>query len=203
MPFDVQQVFDALMFFDDDEKLLGWIRKHYPTLDEKAVAKVAAIRPKEGNAQYSLKAIRLILRFLRQGYELSQARFYAKLPEVIPDFDKNERQILDNLNAILFEYRRDRAEMADAQYRRENKVTPLLDRYRAYLLEHWAVDDVAWGKLYVRGDAAYQAFQSGRLPKVELGMIRNPLVQRSMTTLRRLVNYLHDHGKIDDETTVP
>ncbi|MDY5595936.1 MAG: HNH endonuclease domain-containing protein [Kiritimatiellia bacterium] len=202
VPFDVQLVFDALMFFDDDEKLLGWIRKHYPTLDEKAVAKVAAIRPKEGNAQYSLKAIRLILRFLRQGYELSQARFYAKLPEVIPDFDKNERQILDNLNAILFEYRRDRAEMADAQYRRENKVMPLLDRYRAYLLEHWAVDDVAWEKLYVRGDAAYQASQSGRLPKVELGMIRNPLVQRSMTTLRRLVNYLHDHGKIDDETTV-
>ena len=64
------------------------------------------------------------------------------------------------------------------------------------------MDDVAWKKLYLRGDAAYQASETGRLPKVEMGMIRNPLVQRSLTTLRRLVNYLHDHGKIDAETTV-
>lgn len=202
VPFDTQKVFDALTFFDDDEKLRGWVRKHYPSLDEKAVAKVAAIRPKEGNAQYSLKAIRLMLRFLRQGYELSQARFYAKLPEVIPNYDRNERQILDSLNAILFEYRRDRAERTDERFRRDHKVMPLFDRYRAYLLEHWNVDDVAWKKLYLRGDATYQASETGRLPKVELGMIRNPLVQRSMTTLRRLVNYLHDHGKIDAETTV-
>ena len=201
-PFDVQKVFDALTFFDDDEKLRGWLRKHYPSLDEKAVAKVAAIRPKEGNAQYSLKAIRLILRFLRQGFELSQARFYAKLPQVIPDFEANEAQIVGNLKALLFEYRRDKAELAEDSDRRDRKVTPLFDRYRAYLLEHWNVDDDAWKKLYLRGDAAYRASETGRLPKVELGMIRNPLVQRSLTTLRRLVNYLHDHGKIDAETTV-
>ena len=201
-PFDVQKVFDALTFFDDDEKLRGWVRKHYPSLDEKAVAKVAAIRPKEGNAQYSLKAIRLILRFLRQGFELSQARFYAKLPQVIPDFEANEAQIVGNLKALLFEYRRDKAELAEDSDRRDRKVTPLFDRYRAYLLEHWNVDDDAWKKLYLRGDAAYRASETGRLPRVELGMIRNPLVQRSLTTLRRLVNYLHDHGKIDAETTV-
>lgn len=201
-PFDTQKAFDALTFFDDDEKLRGWVRKHYPSLDEKAAAKFAAIRPKEGNAQYSLKAIRLMLRFLRQGFELSQARFYAKLPQVIPDFDAHETEIIDNLKALLFEYRRDRAELADERFRRDHKMTPLFDRYHAYLLEHWNVDDVAWKKLYLRGDAAYQASETGRLPKVEMGMIRNPLVQRSLTTLRRLVNYLHDHGKIDAETTV-
>ena len=202
VPFDTQKVFDALTFFDDDERLRGWVRRHYPSLDEKAVAKVAAIRPKEGNAQYSLKAIRLMLRFLRQGFELSQARFYAKLPHVIPDFDAHETEIIENLQAILFEYRRDRANLADERFRRDHKVTPLFERYRAYLLEHWNVDDESWKKLYLRGDAAYQASETGRLPKVELGMIRNPLVQRSMTTLRRLVNYLYDHGKIDAETTV-
>ena len=202
VPFDVQKVFDALTFFDDDEKLRGWVRRHYPSLGENAVVKVVAIHPKEGNAQYSLKAIRLMLRFLRQGFELSQARFYAKLPQVIPGFEVHETEILDDLQAILFEYRRDRAGLADERFRRDRKVTPLFDRYRAYLLEHWNVDDEAWKKLYLRGDAAYQASETGRLPKVELGMIRNPLVQRSLTTLRRLVNYLHDHGKIDAETTV-
>lgn len=200
--FDIQKVFDALMFFDDDEKLCAWIRRHYPQLGDAAVSKVAAIHPKEGNARYSLKAIRRILRFLRQGYELSQARFYAKLPDAIPDFDAHETQILDNLKSILFEYRRDREEMSEDRFRLGQKVVPLFDRYRAYLLEHWNVDDATWNRLYLRGDMAYEASRSGRLPKVELGMIRNPLVQRSMTTLRRLVNYLHDHGKIDAETTV-
>ena len=200
--FDIQKVFDALMFFDDDEKLRAWIRRHYPQLGDASVAKVAAIHPKEGNARYSLKAIRRILRFLRQGYELSQARFYAKLPDVIPDFDAHETQILDNLKSILFEYRRDREEMSEDRFRLRQKIVPLFDRYRAYLLEHWNVDEAAWNRLYLRGDTAYEASRTGRLPKVELGMIRNPLVQRSMTTLRRLVNYLHDHGKIDAETTV-
>lgn len=200
--FDIQKVFDALTFFDDDEKLRAWIHRHYPQLGDAAIGKVTAIHPREGNAQYSLKAIRRILRFLRQGYELSQARFYAKLPDVIPDFDTHETQILDNLKSILFEYRRDRAEMSEGRFRLGQKVVPLFDRYRAYLREHWNVDEAAWNRLYLRGDTVYEASRTGRLPKVELGMIRNPLVQRSMTTLRRLVNYLHDHSKIDAETTI-
>lgn len=202
VPFDMQKVFDALTFFDDDEKLRAWVRKHYPTLDDRAVTRVAAIHPKDGNAQYSLKAINRILPFLRKGYELSEARFYAKLPDIIPDYAAHEEEILDTLKAIIFEYRQEKAALADEKFRRDHKVTPLFDRYRAYLLERWNIDDRKWNRLYLRGDAVYQASTSGRLPKVELGMIRNPLVQRSMTTLRRLVNYLHDHGKIDSETTI-
>lgn len=201
-PFDTQKVFDALTFFDDDDKLRGWIRKHYPSLDDTAVNRIAAIHPREGNANYSLKAINRILRFLRQGYELSQARFYAKLPDLIPDFDAHEEQILDDLKSLLFEYRQDKAEMSDENHRKEHRLVPLFDRYQAYLRDNWNIDETKWNRLYLRGDSAYAAVSTGRLPKVELGMIRNPLVQRSMTTLRRLVNYLHDHGKIDVDTTV-
>lgn len=200
--FDVQKVFDALTFFDDDEKLRAWIRRHYPALDEKGVNRVAAIHPREGNAQYSLKAINRILPYLREGYELSQARFYAKLQDVVPDFSAHREEVLVGLKGILFEYRREKDEARNEDVRRMNPVRPLFDRYRDYLRDFWNVDDKGWNRLYLRGDRAYETERSGRLPKVELGMIRNPLVQRSMTTLRRVVNYLHDHGRIDEQTTV-
>ena len=73
IPYDEQTVFDALMFFDDTDKLRDWFRRHFPKLDDKAIARLLAIHPKEGNANYSLKAINKILPFLRKGYELSQA----------------------------------------------------------------------------------------------------------------------------------
>ena len=62
----------------------------------------------------------------------------------------------------------------------------------------------AWNRLYLRGDSQYEVDPKhpDRIPAVALGMIRNPLVQRSMTALRRLVNYLRDHGKIDGDTTI-
>jgi len=204
LAYDEQMVFDALTFFDNDEKLRDWFKKHYPALDDKSVNKLVAIHPKEGNANYSLKAIRKILRFLRLGYELSQARFYAKLPDVIPDFDANEEQILTNLKEILLQYRQDKAALADEKFRKTNKLVPLLDRYFEYLRDNWGVDEEKWRRLYLRGDEAYSVDpdKPNRLPRVELGMIRNPLVQRSMTTLRRFVNFLFDHGKIDRETTI-
>jgi hypothetical protein len=90
----------------------------------------------------------------------------------------------------------------------------LEERYRKYLLENWNVTENKWNKLYSKGDSKYYPeteykhngktvkLDVPRLPPVELGMIRNPLVQRSMTTLRRLVNYLGEHGKIDFSDTI-
>ncbi len=202
IPFDVQKVYDALTFYDDDEKLRGWFARHFPALDGKTIAQLVAIHPKEGNAQYSLKAIRMILRFLRKGYELSEARFYAKLPDEISTFEENEERIIDNLKAILFEYRREKEERSHGDEWKGTKIKPLFDRYRLYLRDNWNVDDASWNRLYLRGDATYRVSTTGRLPAVELGMIRNPLVQRSMTTLRRLVNYLRDHEMIDGDTTI-
>ena len=99
--YDEQMVFDALTFFDDTDRLADWFRKHFPTLDDRAVKKLLSIHPKEGNAKYSLKAIRKMLPFLRKGFELSQARFFAKLPDIIPGFAEHEETILDNLKAKL------------------------------------------------------------------------------------------------------
>lgn len=204
IPYDEQAVFDALTFYNDDDLLRGWFKKHYPNLGDKAINLLAAIHPKEGNANYSIKAIRKILRFLRKGFELSQARFYAKLPDLIPDYESHEEQILLNLQEVLFAYRKDKADLANEKLKGAKQLKPLLDRYFEYLRDNWCFDEIKWRKLYLCGDEVYSVDPSNpnRLPVVKLGMIRNPLVQRSMTSLRRLVNYLFDHGKINRETTI-
>ena len=215
--YDEQKVFDALTFYDDNEKLRGWFARHFPKLSSEAIKKLVAIHPKEGNANYSLKAIKKILPFLRKGYELSQARFFAKLPDVIDDFAENEESIIGGLKDLSWQYRREKKSYAELDAA-DRKITPspmmLEERNKNYLLANWNITEDKWQKLYSKGDSKYSPeteykhngqtvkLEVPRLPPVELGMIRNPLVQRSMTTLRRLVNYLSEHGKIDFSDTI-
>jgi len=214
--FNVQMVFDALMFYNDTDLLKGWFRKHFPKLDDAAIEKAVRIHPKEGNANYSLKAINKMLPFLRKGFDLSLSRIFARLPDVIPEFSKNESMIIGGLTEQLMNYRKDKRHYAelDSSIR---KVTPkpklLLDRFHDYLLE-WGLTEDGWKRIYLKGDEQYSAeteykckgvikkLNHPRIPAVNLGMIRNPLVQRSMTTLRRLVNYLGDHEKIAEDDTI-
>ena len=202
--YDEQKVFDALTFFDNDELLKSWFHRHYPSLTEEQVKKLCDIHPKEGNANYSLKAIKLILPFLREGYVLSTARFLAKLPEVLKEFSANKEKILLGLKELEFKYHRLREERRDSKLKQGTTLPRLMDMYREYFLTQWGIQDEDWKRLYLRGESAYEVNpdRPDRLPAVQLGMIRNPLVQRSMTTLRRLVNYLRDHGKIDADTVI-
>ena len=199
--YDENLVFNALMFFEDDEKLVAWLLKHHTGLSEAQARKIIKIHPREGYASYSLKAIRNILPFLRKGYELSFAKFLAKLPRLIPDFAAHEESIIDNLNVIHNEYTNDKARLAQSPTKPNEKLIPLYDRYQDYFLTAFGLDAKQFHKLYLGGDKTY-AHNATRIPKVKLGMIRNPLVQRSMTTLRRLVNYLRDHGIIDETTAI-
>ena len=204
IPYDEQKVFDALTFFDDNEKLVKWFRRHYPALTDECVERLVKIHPKEGNAQYSLKAINNILPFLRKGHDLFTARLLAKMPDVIPHFTEHEDEIVLHIRELEAKCRAEREAMRNETIRREGNPPRLMDLLRDYFLTEWNVDDKAWNKLYLRGDSQYEVDPKhpDRIPAVALGMIRNPLVQRSMTTLRRLVNYLRDHGKIDGDTTI-
>ena len=204
VPYDEQKVFDALTFFDDDTKLAEWFRRHYPALTDEHVERLVRIHPKEGNAQYSLKAINKILPFLRKGHDLFTARLLAKMPDVIPHFTEHEDEIVLHIRELEAKCRAARESMRSETIRREGNPPRLMDLLRDYFLTEWNVDDKAWNRLYLRGDSPYEVDpkRTDRIPAVALGMIRNPLVQRSMTTLRRLVNYLRDHGKIDGDTTI-
>lgn len=198
VPYDEQKVVNALMFYEDADMLHDWFKRHYPALGEEAIGRLSAIRPNEATAKYSLRAIRKILPFLRKGHRLFEATFLAKLPDVIADYPQHEAKILQDLAELKFQYDFARRNANE----KTGRVVPLLDRYRAYFLENWCVMDEDWDRLYFLHESPYVVEREGRIPEVRLGMMRNPLVQRSLTTLRRLVNYLHDHGTIDETTTI-
>jgi CRISPR-associated endonuclease Csn1 len=204
---DFQREFDALSFFDDDKRLKSWAQTQLG-LSEVASAHFANIRIPEGRAGHSLHSIRKINRFLRKGVELSEAIFLAKLPEVILAFDAEEDGILAKVHEHNELYRENKR-TAYHDTRTENRigVLSLEKRLRSWLEEDYGIGKDMFDTLYFRdpkADSSYSNVRSGGtvLPPVNLGMIRNPLVQRSMTMLRKLVNELRKTGKIDADTRI-
>lgn len=199
---DYQTLFDALTFFDDDDKLRAFAISRIG-LKPAAADKLVAIHVRDGYAAYSLFAIRKILPFLEEGRILSEAVFFAKLPDVLgaDRFTAAKAKILADVDAITADYR----ENKKAAYRNTNvAVVPLQKRLKTYLETNWGVDEKGWSKLYLHTEGSSYDRISGAetLPIVNLGMIRNPLVQRSLTILRRLVNHLRKTGKIDADTII-
>ena len=204
---DLQKAFDALTFFDDTEKLKTWA-KNKIGLSEEDSARFVNIRIPEGRAGYSLHAIRKINRFLRKGVELSEAIFLAKLPDVISDFDAREDDIIAKVHEHNDLYRENkRTAYHDTRIENRVGVLSLQNRLSSWLEEDYGIDANIFGTLYFRdpkADSSYADVRTGGtvLPPVNLGMIRNPLVQRSMTMLRKLVNELRRKGTIDADTRI-
>ena len=224
---DLQKAFDALVFFDDNEKLKAWAQRHEiprkdkhgnprtPSkglgLSEEIAEKFIKIRVPEGRASYSLHAIRKILPFLRKGIELSQAIFLAKCPDVLRDFTENEDAFIEELDRINEDYRKDKRN-AEREGVKPEHVDTVEERRRNWFATKAQSDltlrvEKPFEMLYFRDPKADSSYadirpESAVLPPVNLGMIRNPLVQRSMTMLRRLVNELHRKGIIDKDTRI-
>ena len=204
---DAQKAFDALTFFDDDEKLKTWAQNEIGLSEEDSARFVNILIP-EGRAGYSLHAIRKINRFLRKGVELSEAIFLAKLPDAIPDFGAKEDGVIAKVHEHNELYRENK-QAAYRDTRTENRigVLSLEKRLRSWLAEDYGIGNDTFCTLYFRdpkADSSYASVKSGGtvLPPVNLGMIRNPLVQRSMTMLRKLVNELRRNGTIDADTRI-
>ena len=204
--YTYQTAFDALVFFQDDDKLSTFAQGKLGFSPEQAKAFVK-IRIKDGYAQYSLCAIQKILPFLEQGIELSQAVFLAKIPDALgkETFDANREQIIADVQERNAYYKRN----LDTR-RSDNKigVVPLYKLLTAYMTETWKLTTEQFTSLYFRDTNADDSYANAKvkngdtLPVVNLGMIRNPLVQRSMTILRKLVNRLRHKGIIDGDTHI-
>ena len=200
--YDYRAVLDAVTFFQDDDKLRQFGKVRLGFTDEQA-DKLVKIRFPEGYAKLSLAAIEKILPFLRKGFDLHMAVLLAKFPDVLgaERFAAAESAIEDKVAALYEDVRDNRR----AAFKNRNvEVVPLRKRVQDYLSSEFGVPAEASDALYdTLSQTDYADCRStGVLPPVELGMIRNPLVQRSMTILRRLVNRLRKEGTIDAHTHV-
>ena len=197
-----QTVFDALTFYDDTDMLYEFGKQTLGFDDEQA-AELVKIQVPEGYANYSLCAIRKIMPFLVAGLDLSTSIFLAKLPDILgyEKFKANASRIIGDVQTIIADYRADKKKSEPS-----TKLIPLNTRLRGYLEDDWKLLPSQVNSLYWNTGVYSPVDANGRqremLEPVKLGMIRNPLVQRSLTVLRRLVNSLRREGKIDGDTHI-
>ncbi len=197
-----QQAFDAMIFFDDDAKLEQFLDKHFPQLDQARRDAFIKARLDEGYAEYSLKAIKKILPYLKERYDLSQARFFAKLEGIIPDFTARKADILASLVDARSRFSDAKALSTTKGY--NVKAGSLInDYYKVTLMDQWGVSEKDFNTLYLTTGTPYDVdAKETILPPVQLGMIRNPIAQRAMTVMRRLINTLSRLHLIDKNTKI-
>ncbi len=200
--YDYRAVLDAISFFQDDDKLRDFGKVRLGFTDEQA-DRLVKIRFPEGYAKLSLAAIGRILPFLRKGLDLHMAILLAKFPDILgaDRFAAEEDRILDKITFLYEDVRENR----QAAFKNRNvSVIPLRRRVADWLSTEFGVGPDETATLYdTLSQSDYDDCRAnGVLPPVELGMLRNPLVQRSMTILRRLVNRLRWEEVIDADTHI-
>ena len=95
---------NVLMTFDSDEKLKAFATEKL-VLNEKQTKEFINIHLKQDFASLSLKAIKKVLPYLRQGLIYSHAVFLANMEEVVPaeiwKDDENKTIIRNTINDII------------------------------------------------------------------------------------------------------
>lgn len=200
---DYQTLFDALIFFDDNDLLKKFAIERAGLTGEQA-AEFVEIRIPDGYANFSLCAIRKILPFLEAGHIQTRAVFLAKLPDVLgrETFQKNSERIIADLGRIEEDWRSER-ESAPSDGPRAPFLSQT-ERVRQYLEDEFHVTPDRFEQLYRYNSRSDYPDNTGTgiLPEVNLGMIYNPMVYRSLNEVRHLVNHLRRTGKIDAETEI-
>lgn len=205
---DYQTVFDGLKYFkcdfDGDDSAFKKFAAERLGLSDKKSDAFMKINIAEGYAQYSLYAIRKILPFLEAGYIEPYAVFLAKLPDIFgyEKFASVKDEVLDDFEQCLDDYN---WEKQNLEPREKRNIISLTERFKLLLEEKWKCPKSKINALYeFKEPSNYQISIDGdyKLPHIDLGMIYNPMVHRSLTVLRRLVNDLRKTGKIDERTEI-
>lgn len=196
----LNDIWHALFFFDDEEKLKGFAKSRLQ-LDDTQAEKLSKITLPSDYAALSLKAIKKILPYLKDyGLIYSQAVFLANLVEVLPSHvwgirETREAAIENVINVML-------------SYDKRTDSRTLEGCIKDYLRERYHVEEQKLKKLYHPSmidlyphvqpdeDGVYQ------LGSPRISSVRNPMAMHSMFRLRKVVNLLLKEGKIDENTVV-
>lgn len=193
-------IWHALTFFFDDEKLLQWAKTKLQLTDDEAKSFVD-IRIPQGYASLSLCAIRKILPWLRAGYRYDEAAMLANIKAVLPEsVRKNEAIMQDVMNSVI----KDVASYTpDPEIKNDSKIRKIEED-----ICNFGIFDIDMGKLYHPSMIdVYPKSKPNQYGKILLGSprtesIRNPMAMRSLFRLRALVNELIEDGKIDKNTKI-
>ncbi len=199
----MNDIWHALFFYDDDEKLKDFAKTRLQLSDEDAV-KFCKIPVPNDYVSLSLKAIRKILFFLKNyGLLYSDAAFLANLDEVLPRHIWNEQHLREAAIERVIE------QMATYDDLPSTAKTMTKEQWlKDFLMEQNQLDGQAVDRLYhpsmidlypraVPDDNGIYQLGSPRISSV-----RNPMAMHSLFRLRKVVNLLLKKGLIDKDTTI-
>lgn len=165
---NIDDVWHVLMTFDSDEKLTAFATEKLK-LNEEQKKEFVNIRLKQDFASLSLKAIKKILPYLRQGLIYSHSVFLANMEAVIPVniwSDKENREIIQNEIHQIIQTQNEEKQIVDivnGLIKRNKEIDAAwskeaIDLYRADLLKQV--------KIYY-GENTFGAFSLERKERIE------------------------------------
>lgn len=204
----MNDIWHALFFFDDDEKLKIFAMEKLQ-LDEAHAIQFSKIRIPSDYASLSLKAIRKILPYMKQyGMIYSHAVFLANLSHIIKCQTDKE--------ALLPMLPREEAEdIVKAFYEFDPSMSALRTQeeyVKHYIAYKYHLDEENERKL----KKLYHPSMIETFPKIRqktpdgyyqlksprTGSMRNPMAMHSLFRLRHVINTLLQKGKIDEDTII-
>jgi CRISPR-associated endonuclease Csn1 len=176
-------IWHCFFSYDKNEKLVEKLKRSYG-LKEKDAKKVENIHLDQDYSRLSLKAIRNILPFLKEGYLYDEA---VLLGGVKNAFGKQ----WENLSEEQHKFIRDNVESISAGKYKEGE---LIEKLREFLTQQFNLKNKQLSKLYHHSQIDHKDGSDSKLdPPPE---IRNPIVQKALNETKRVVNaIINEYGK--------
>lgn len=197
----MNDIWHALFFFDDDDKLKEFAKNRLQLSDEDA-ERFSKISIPNDYAALSLKAIRKILPYMRNnGLIYSEAVFLANLVDVLPQHVWGVKEVreaaIENVIDVMHSYDKNNVD----------GIT-LETCVKTFLKERYQVSDDDLKKLYhpsmmelyprqrPNTDGIYQ------LGSPRVSSVKNPMAMHSLFRLRKVVNLMLKKGYITPDTKI-
>src|SRR5690554_1422850 len=183
-----EEIWHCFLDYNDNDYLIEKLANAYG-LDEKLFEKVESINLKEGYSNVSLKAIKNILPFLREGFRMSDATILGGIMNAFGEQISYFKDSIELLKKDILKIVREKS----------NKEGEAIEKIKTYLIDNdfgFVKDDKRFLKLYHHSQDVVVKELKEKLDPIE--NLRNPIVQQGLNETRRLVNQLmSEYGKFD------
>ncbi|HRY31733.1 MAG TPA: HNH endonuclease domain-containing protein [Bacteroidales bacterium] len=185
-----EEIWHDFYFYQDKDLLTEKLMKSYG-LEESKARKASEVKLTEGYGSVSLKAVRNILPFLKQGYVFSTAVILGGVKNAFGsrwEYFHNSHDEIIKKTVYLIE-------------KEEHKEYELIKKIKEMLGNPdnqygFTQDDKAFRKLYHHSQDIEKKVLNTKISDLE--NLRNPIVQKGLFEMRRLVNALLEKYRGDD-----
>lgn len=197
----MNDIWHALFFYDDDEKLKEFAANRLQ-LDNEQAEKFSKISLPNDYAALSLKAIRKILPYMRDyGLIYSEAVFLANLVEVLPQhiwgIKEMREATIENVIEVMHSYDKNNIDNLTLE-----------QCVKSFLHERYNIGDDDLKKLY--HPSMMEPYPRQRpndegifqLGSPRISSVKNPMAMHSLFRLRKVINLLLKEGQITPDTKI-